>query len=84
MRHATFRRALLTDGRTRVVSECSIFYTADAWLHAHDGGSCAQQSQLAAAIRVPQLRASYLLAVVAQTEWFNRFITHSEVPPAAV
>lgn len=73
------RSELLTDGRTRVVSECSVFYTADAWLHAHDGGSWTQQSRLAAAVRVPQLRPTYLLGVAAQADWFTRFVAPSEV-----
>jgi hypothetical protein len=72
-------RCLLSDGRTRVVSENSVFYTADAWLNANGAGgggaaSRQQQAGLAACVRVPHLTPSYLAAVAAQSEWFGRAI----------
>ncbi|GBF97580.1 hypothetical protein Rsub_10716 [Raphidocelis subcapitata] len=81
-------RTLLSDGRTAVASEATVFYTADAWLHAasRDASrpppSDAQAAALAACVRVPRLRLAYLVAVVAQSPWFTRAVPASELMEA--
>lgn len=74
-------RCLLSDGRTRVLSEASVFYTADAWLAARKprGGAREQQAALAACVRAPALRLSYLCGVAAASPWYTL-----HVPPGAL
>jgi hypothetical protein len=76
------RRALLSDGRTRVAGEATVFYTADAWLHARRGGNAAQQAALAACVRVQWVPLEYLTAVVAQSPWFTKHVTAAELHQA--
>jgi hypothetical protein len=71
---------LLSDGRTRVACEATVFYTAASWLSARRGGGTkAQQAALAACVRVQHLPLWYLSGVVAQCPWFTRHVSAAEL-----
>ncbi|KAI8466820.1 MAG: hypothetical protein J3K34DRAFT_524228 [Monoraphidium minutum] len=75
-------RTLLSDGRTRAASEATVFYTADAWLHARRGGRGAPKAQAAAlarCVRVAHLPLGYLTGVAAQAPWFTRAVGAAEL-----
>lgn len=72
-------RSLLSDGRTRVLTEGTVYLTADSWLHAHGGGTPEQQAALAGCVRAPAVPLSYLTGVMARSRWMSRNVSAGEL-----
>jgi hypothetical protein len=77
---------LLSDPRTKVSSEDTIFYTMNRWLQYNTGTSQEQQQKLAQLLRLPYCTPSYLTSVIcAPGSWvLNCFSPSDLISVAAV
>lgn len=76
-------KQLLSDARTRVVSENTAFYTVAAWLRRHKGATPEQERALAYRLRLPHITRLYLSSVVPRSDWLMHHISAADLMHAA-